>query len=86
MLLDPCIKMNVLTDTVLELMNMSENEVIQLFQDQAEQFTPSQYKKDKQVADKDKDTNDIKAMYRKKKVKITLLQEDVKVYLNSKTK
>ncbi|PLW35006.1 hypothetical protein PCASD_15331 [Puccinia coronata f. sp. avenae] len=43
-LLDPWIKATALTDTVLELINMTKQEVVCMFKDQAEQFEPSQYK------------------------------------------
>jgi hypothetical protein len=76
-----------LTDTVLELINMTKQEVVRMFKDQAEQFEPSQYK---QATNPDKEEDlanesrpSIDQWYRKKKPRVTSVQEEVTVYLNS---
>jgi hypothetical protein len=86
-LLDPRIKATALTDTVLELINMTKQEVVRMFKDQAEQFEPSQYK---QATNPDKEEDlanesrpSIDQWYQKKKPRVTSVQEEVTVYLNS---
>jgi hypothetical protein len=85
-LLDPRIKTNVLSSNVLDLIDMNQEEVLQMFKDTAKDFEGSCYS-DHQPSKNDNNTCDDEsissALFKKKKIKITSLQEEVSVYLDS---
>lgn len=55
-LLYPWMKTNLLTNSVLNLINMRKDEVVRMFQNQAEEFTTSHYKSDNLAVEIEKET------------------------------
>ncbi|KAA1108375.1 hypothetical protein PGT21_050226 [Puccinia graminis f. sp. tritici] len=89
-LLDPQIKTNILTGSLLNDINMSIEEVIQMLNDAAEGFSTDSFYTETQASKKKGSTEDdshrstiSSALFIKKKMKILSLQEEITVYLDS---
>ncbi|KAI7939261.1 hypothetical protein MJO29_013997 [Puccinia striiformis f. sp. tritici] len=84
-MLDPRMKADVLTNSVLDILNMDKATVIQTFQDTAEGFVGSHYKETEPSPKKDDERRPSisSALFKKKKIKITCLREEVAAYLDS---
>jgi hypothetical protein len=89
-LLDPRLKIDGLNDSLLDSIDLSKEEIIQMFKDAAEGFscnsfyTESQTSKKKDQAQNDSTRSSISSdLFKKKKLKILSLQDEIDSYLDS---